>query len=321
MVTALDLIGFRNGLTYQIIPYNFFQSISNNELNYLFSSNLKRIYEITGKKVVILGHSLGNLNILHQLNLLDQSVKDSQIKNWVAIAPPLFGAMESTKILLGGDDAHHYLHYFGLKFSASAYSLGSSACIYELALKNMYKMFEGQQWFDWVEKRLQYENGEIPHSQSGMLFWPSLKQSCSPDTFTFFDKRCFSGLEDMRKRPSVIVDKKKYYLDNNHKLMSDWPLLDYSADYMKTFKNEEFNQMTNPGVQTFVLFLRTFKTINQIEYPEPITKYTKNNEFPLYSTNYSYGDGRVPTNSYLIPFIKWAYEFENQTESSAKVII
>ena len=57
----LDYLGYRYGLTYQKLPYDWRKSIYNNELNTTsnFKNNLKQIYELTEKKVNILAHSYG----------------------------------------------------------------------------------------------------------------------------------------------------------------------------------------------------------------------------------------------------------------------
>lgn len=51
--------GYKRGLTYQFIPYDFRHSMENNELNKLFAENLERIYELTGKKIYVVSLSYG----------------------------------------------------------------------------------------------------------------------------------------------------------------------------------------------------------------------------------------------------------------------
>ena len=74
MFIALETAGYKRGLTYQSLPYNYIKSYRNNELKKIFVPNLERMYNLVGKKVVLFAHSLGNLNILHQMSLLEQSL-------------------------------------------------------------------------------------------------------------------------------------------------------------------------------------------------------------------------------------------------------
>ena len=47
------------------MPYNFIESYRNNSFKNNFKANLKRLYELTGKKVIIIAHSFGNINTYH----------------------------------------------------------------------------------------------------------------------------------------------------------------------------------------------------------------------------------------------------------------
>lgn len=50
------------------------------------------MYKLTGKKVSIIGHSMGNLNILYNLHHLDKIFKKKYVRNYMAIAPPFLGS-------------------------------------------------------------------------------------------------------------------------------------------------------------------------------------------------------------------------------------
>ena len=152
MFNSLERIGYKKGLTYQTIPYNFVNSYRNNEMNVLFKSNIQRLYKLTGKKVIFMAHSLGNLNIKYQLSKLDYEFKEKYIKLWIGATPPFLGAMQATKVVLGGDNEYYFGNVVGFHFNASADSLGSMAVMYELMLKNMYTLYKDKKWFKNVYK-------------------------------------------------------------------------------------------------------------------------------------------------------------------------
>ena len=316
MFIALEKAGYKKGLTYQSLPYNYIKSYRSNELSKIFVPNLERLYNLTGKKVTIMAHSLGNLNTLYQLSLMTQEYKDKYIKVWFSANAPFLGAMQATKCILGGDDEYFFLGKIGFHFDASARSLGSFPVMYELLQTEMYSIYKDEPWFDWIQKRLDYEAGKIPFEQSGMMFWPSIKENCTPDSFVGKDQRCFSGLYDTRNRPSVTVkdENLQYFLDDNEKLIKDWPLLEYSLRYYKMFNDDEFRKLKNPGVPVLLLYSKSNDTIAQTNYKGKITDYTSKGEYPEAEDIMGYGDGTVQSNSKLFPAIKWAYQFTHKDE-------
>ena len=261
-----------------------------------------------------MAHSLGNLNTLYQMSLLPQEFKDKHIKIWISATPPFLGAMQATKCILGGDDEYFFLGKIGFHFQASAKSLGSFPVMYELLQTNMYSMYENEPWFEWIQKRLDYEAGKVPFEDSGMLFWPTTEENCTPSSFIGKPEKCVSGLFDLRTMPSVTVEdgKRKYFLDDNEKLIGDWPLLDYSLKYYKMFKDPEFFKLKNPGIPVVLIYSKSNDTITQTNYKGKISDFTKANHFPAAQDVMGFGDGTVGSNSKLFPAIKWAYEFSHK---------
>lgn len=314
MFKALERVGYRKGLTYQTLPYNYSLSYRRNELAGVFSQNIERVSKLTGKKVIVFGHSLGNLNTLFQFSQMQQEFKDKYIKAWIAATPPFLGAMQATKSILGGDDEYFFLKFIGFHFEASALSLGTFPVMYELMQKNMYTIYQNEPWFEWIQKRLDYEIGRRPFEDSGMSFWPGIDENCTPSSFTDIDTACYSGLDDLRKRPSVVVEdgNLQYFLNNNLKLVEDWPLLENTVEYFKMYEDPKYLELKNPGVPVLLVFSKSSDTIAQIHYKGKISDYTDKNEFPKANDSMGYGDGTVGTSSSLFPAIKWAYEFTHK---------
>ena len=313
----LDRIGYKRGLTYQTLPYNFIKSFQNNELKKYFASNLERLYNLSGKQVSIIAHSFGNLNTSYQLSLLTQEFKDKYIKAWISVAPPLLGAMTATQSVLAGLESYQKA-IFGLKYPAASQSLGSFPSMYELMQVNMYTIYQNEPWFQWVKKRLDYEAGNIDFEDSGMLFWPKIDEKCTPDSFENISENCHSGLFDMRKEPSITVEngKVEYFLDDNEKLISDLPMLDTSLDYFRMFNNDDFRKLRNPGVPVQMIYSKSTETISKLKYKNKITDYTKDGKYPEVEYENNFGDGTVGANSALFPAIKWAYQFNHKNQIS-----
>ena len=152
LITALNIAGYRKGLTYQSMPYDFRLSMRLNGLNKIFKKNLKRINKITQKKVIIVSHSLGGVNVLNQLSKINQEEKDKMIAFWISQGTPFLGAIKTTRILLSG--LHEfYFKIFGFHFKPSVKVTSSHPVYYELLYKNPFKIYKDHSWFQWVEDR------------------------------------------------------------------------------------------------------------------------------------------------------------------------
>ena len=104
-------IGYEEGFSMSGLPYDYRQFISNNNFaKEAFIYQIERLYNNTGKKVIIVAHSYGNLITLH--NLLDENNKKllNKVKKFLAFAPPISGSSMLLDIFLKG------MRAWGLKF-------------------------------------------------------------------------------------------------------------------------------------------------------------------------------------------------------------
>lgn len=67
LLDILKVMGYQSGLTLQAIPYDFRYGIQASSTPKLFPQVVKNLYYATGKKVVVIGHSLGTLHTLSGL--------------------------------------------------------------------------------------------------------------------------------------------------------------------------------------------------------------------------------------------------------------
>jgi hypothetical protein len=68
MTKFLDSLGYRVGLSYTIVPYDWRISMKNSKTDNLIKTQIEHLNNFTSKKVSILAHSYGNLRTLHALN-------------------------------------------------------------------------------------------------------------------------------------------------------------------------------------------------------------------------------------------------------------
>jgi hypothetical protein len=317
----LSDMGYVPGLTYQTIPYNYEKSYRNNEFKKYFRDNLIRLRHLTGKRVVLMGHSMGNVNIYSNLIRLAQEEKDELIKYWVALGYPALGSMKPNNNLLNGDDELIYFHkLIGLHVDASIEGGSTILATYELFYKDAFTLYKDEQWLQDVKKRIDYENGHREFEDSGFDFLPKITDVCSPKNFKMFPSACKLGIYDSSLEPHVKVLDEEYHLHEAYRLYTRWGVTPHVSKYLNHTHDEAMLKLNNPGVPLFAFNTRTQPTMQYINYKANITEYIMRDKFLDPLVTWGYGDGTVHANSLFIPTLKWAHQFQNKTDPNAKPV-
>ena len=97
-------VGYSRGYSLATAAYDFKESECDNKIfAEEFYNLIEMLYKNTNKKVIIIAHSYGNLNVNYQLNYHKNSEKlKSMVKHVVNIAGPLAGASKTEQILISG---------------------------------------------------------------------------------------------------------------------------------------------------------------------------------------------------------------------------
>lgn len=70
----------------------------------------------------------------------------------------------------------------------------------------------------------------------------------------------------------------------------------------------------NPGIPTVIHYINTIKTNKYFEYSDQFGQLSKQLIFPIpKKITATYGDGTLPTSCFLLPSLKWAYQFHEAT--------
>ena len=92
------------GLIMQAMPYDWRLTYTLHNLDARFHTTIEELYEITGKKAIVMGHSMGNFQILHNLWKMSQEWKDKYIARYIGLAPPYLGSARTLLTPLGMDE-------------------------------------------------------------------------------------------------------------------------------------------------------------------------------------------------------------------------
>lgn len=121
---ALKKAGYQEGYSMAAMPYHFMEAFCENpDFDKTFRKVVEYIYDNFGgnKKIVLIGHSYGNLNIHYQLTT-NKDLKD-KIKHFISIAPPFGGAPKASMLVARGSTEFHEEMGIGKTLSIRGYKI------------------------------------------------------------------------------------------------------------------------------------------------------------------------------------------------------
>jgi len=163
--------GYKEGFSLAGLPNDYRRFLATNNFAFnVFRFQINKLYENTGKPVVIVAHSYGTLLTL--TNLLFENNKDliPKIKKFVAIAPPFAGSSKLLDVFLHGmNEWTKVLDIFGSQFKFTNYNIFGQNMMYKSLptltelrpLPIAAKIFTDQAYKplgDAIRERIYYEN-------------------------------------------------------------------------------------------------------------------------------------------------------------------
>jgi hypothetical protein len=111
IIDMFQAMGYQSGLTMQIMPYDWrLDAIINTKYQKNLEKSIRKMRKITGKKVTLIAHSYGNINVYFNLMRYFESKADRQhhVNSFIALAPPFGGLILGTKFLIGASPMWTY---------------------------------------------------------------------------------------------------------------------------------------------------------------------------------------------------------------------
>jgi hypothetical protein len=318
IIKFLERAGYVSGLTLQAMPYNFFLSYRNNEFKYSFMPSLERMRKLTGKKVTIVAHSMGNLNTLHNLSLMTKEEKQNLIFNWISMAPPFLGAHFTVKALVAGmDGLQVFSGRLGLHLKAASYITKFNLSMYELLASDPEEVYKGQGWLKNVEKRLKYESdpGQIPYSDSGLTFWPPANDVCYEKSLLFHKlPYCLTRLTRQSDEVIIKIMEDEYRMRNFDELIKTYGLEKEQLDLAHKLRaNDLYNVI--PEVPVILIYTSAVPTPQRYEFDGNMRDSIDRDLYPQEILREDIaGDEKVPVFSMLYPTLKWALEHQSKPD-------
>lgn len=314
--------GYKIGVTLQALPYDFRLDTRENLLNRKFKRVVDEMYEMVGKRVTLISHSFGNFQVLNYLWSLPQQEKDQKISKYIALAPPLAGAVKPVISMIGMDKSFSkqlLIAKVGLTQEFFTRSIFMFKGMYNLFPGNHFQLHKDLPYMKAIMSRINAENRKTdPPKGTVMDIFPSFRSEC---VVGFKDRidNCALFLNDMTQFGTIMGKPITY--SNLFTMMARYSFSEHTADVMKASRDERFNQFQNPGVQTNIVYSTAVPTLAKIHYNS--NPRTKTNNGRIYNPDREEnknGDGSVLSTSALIPGIKWADEFMFKRDPNAKPV-
>ena len=325
--TTLEGMGYRTGLTLQALPYDWRKSMMKNEVYLKLEKLLDMMYSITGKKVSIYAHSFGNINVLNVLNRMSLEKKSRLVKRWFALGAPFMGSPATFSILIGGDNSFS-MQGLGITFWMMKLSIANFPSMFDLMPRSTWGMYQNTPWMKSILNRISIERGESPAHQVSpqddivSSIYPLGTDVCYGSDWTHRTSKCITSMQEFESLGDI--NGEKITVSNMRDILQKYS---YNPNVARLFdgptSRKNYDQMTNPGVETVVIYsniLETTKSMSWSSNPK-LTTIREDSGYNMANKIQSHmGDGTVLASSTLVPAFKWAYEFQKQ-QAGAKPVI
>ncbi len=238
LVEQLSDYGYEKGFSLSGVPNDFRKFISTNQFAYdTLKYHINNMHLLTGKPVIIIAHSFGNLITLNTLKN-DETLKN-KVKKWISLAPPFAGATKAVDNFLHGITDFNFPikavnGYLRSEFEefGQFIMLKSIPTVYELRPNSIFwKIFNTEEYKDYsdfseaIRARIELEknckknnkcdNDDIEEKSATFDkyfgdYFPSLKLSqCQYESSVggnqeALNKKCFTEIFNIADYPSFV---------------------------------------------------------------------------------------------------------------------
>jgi len=325
---SLEGRGYRAGLTMQALPYDWRKTFYSNEVSERFEALVKSMYNISGKKVSVAAHSMGNMNILNVMSKMTQEDKDKYIRRFFALAPPFLGSPTAYSMPIGGSDQYNF-GGFGLNFWLFKRSIASFPSIFDLMPRLSWLMYSSAPWMKSIRNRMSIEkNGtpvEVISQEEDIVskIFPKPTEDCyGSKTWKERTSKCHLLIEDFNNLGKI--NGETVTISNIKEIFGKYS---YEPQSQSLYENENrrasYDAMVNPGIETVVVYSNINPTKKEFFWnSDPKLKALDDSSdfVKADKMTFAMGDGTVLTASMIAPSLKWAYEFDTKQANSKPIV-
>ena len=318
---TLEARGYKIGLTLQAMPYDWRQAYYNNEIHREFRSIVSDMAAINGKKVSIVAHSMGNINMMNVLKGLTPEERENWVQRYFALAPPFIGSPKTWSMLIGSaggyDDGA-----VTMDFATFSKTVVTYPSIFDLMPRDTWNLFKNTNWLKSIQNRINLEHGVPPaHSltpQEDIVsqIFPAPTEKCFNHVFTARgDDTCKTFLDDFSYFGSI--NGQDVHGNTIEQSLETYSFNPFAAElFDQEDKRYDYDLVENPKVPIVIIYSGLVDTGKEFHWnsdPTVITRSSNPNFVEPDSVINNIGDNQVIVTSSLAPGLKWAAEFNAGT--------
>ena len=298
--------GYKVGLTLQAVPCDWRLSYHKNSLSYKFERVIDSLYEATTNKVMIVAHSMGNLNVVHNLWKMSWLKKQKSIARYIAIAPLFLGAPSATfHPFTMDDDLDINIKFADFRITPEVFkkTMPNFLSDYQLMATKFFKQHRLEPWMESVMQRIEEERSKQELTLGTIMdIFLSWEKICVPGLKNR-QQECFSRLFELWDLGKIMG--KSVNPDTAEHLFDVYTFFKEARKFYKTFQRHcKFNEMPNLYVQTNILYMNSISTkAGAIIQSDPRSKTLRDEFYIADSFKYEPGDTTVVTKSAIMPGI------------------
>lgn len=320
MKPAFDNSGYRNGITFQTLPYDWRIGPNDPTFKTKFAEIIKKMKQITGKKVNIYAFSLGNTMSIAQLQRLSPEFKDSHILRVFSVGGPILGSLGSFGSLIKSNPTLIQSGEYSLDSFWSEYLVETLASRYALVPRFNSTLYSGERWYKEAMHRWNHDKLSIDYESdyAPINLFPKLSSNCLPEGVSktiLRDSRCYSNLYDVSRLGSILDTEMTTM--NIRYILDKYSYIEHASKILDQSQGEFKDPLVNPGVEMVMIYSAAFDT--QWQYYLMHNPKTRSNQVPE-RMEMNTGDGVVPSAGITLPFLKWASESLLQTSAPNKTV-
>lgn len=318
-----ESLGYKAGITMQALPYDFRKAPDENDLGnskQKFKNTLTALNKITGKGVVIVAHSMGNFQTVHNLWKMDQATKDKLVSKYIAIAPPYMGSPEAVGYAFGLDKGFNFKADMGLTPQDFKDVINNMPSTFVLMSKPTFSLMTKQPWYAELRKRMDADEQMRSYKSTDKVIglFPSHDEKCQHQ-LKHRDNNCIIGIKDVRN--VVTIGREVFTEDKIEEALKKYSYAPHASYmYNKYSDMGGFHELKHPGVPTVIIYGNIIDTPLHVKWDsDPRSTVNQGKFYPPDDVEYGMGDGTVHTASALLPGIKWAHDFLDKVPGSKPV--
>lgn len=319
---SLEARGYKIGLTLQAMPYDWRQAYYNNEIHREFRSIVSDMASISGKRVSIVAHSMGNLNMMNVLKNLTPEERELWIERYFALAPPFIGSPKTWSMLIGSAGGYSDSPILNLDFPTFSQTVVTYPSMFDLMPRNTWNLFKDTNWLKSIQNRINLEHNLppahtlTPDEDIVTKIFPPPGDQCFSKVFPDRgDDTCKTFLDDFTYFGSI--NGQDVYADTIEQSLDRYSYNPFAAElFDQEDKRYDYDLVENPKVPTVIIYSALSNTGKEFHWnsdPTVITRGPNPNFVEPNSVINNLGDQSVIVTATLAPGLKWAAEFNSGT--------